>query len=128
MLSHSLFSHSSQGLATPNPGPSPWPLRSVTLTTSPSLIHLLWPGVASHQFFEQHTCSFFRLFALTVIPSAWKTSKSHHMVHSVIAFRSLLSCPLSEGLFLPLLSRSNSSACYPLPLTLCPLAHLRFSL
>ena len=43
VLSHRRFSHSSQGLATLNPGPSPWPLRSVTLTTS-SFIHYAWSG------------------------------------------------------------------------------------
>ena len=53
------------------------------------LIHSLWTGVASHQFFEQQAWSLFRLFALTVIPLAWKTSRSHHMAHSVIAFMGL---------------------------------------
>ena len=129
--SHSLFPHSSQGLALSPHHTQPRPFTMAFEVCDPhhfSLIHSLWPGVASHQFSEQQACSFFRLFALNVIPLAWKTSKSYHMVRSVIAFSSLLTCPLSEGLFLPLLLRSNSSACYPLPFTLYPLAHPHFSL
>lgn len=53
-------------------------------------------------------------------------SNIYHMAHSIVAFRSLFKRPLWEGLFLPLLWSTSSSACYPSAFTLCPLAHLHY--